>query len=573
MSKKLNILFIVPPNISFDSFTKPPKNVKAKKNNGKKELGVLVTDMPLGPLTLSAYLKKNMNITTALLDFNIELNKVDNFEFNSFEAFFEEKINDFLKNKFTPDIVGLSVLFGTAYQSMLSLASICRNFLSSSIVIGGGFLPTNMYAQIYEDSDAFHALCFGEGEKPLLRLALSDNKLDFLKNDSSWITKEKARASGRAGKGIISLGKKNIKIQEFSHDLIENLDDVPVLDYEICDLKGYSLNPTVNAYPALVKEGLPFNIMTSRGCPYSCSFCAQDTVHGKKMRYQSLLRLKEDLMILKNKYSVKTVVIEDDHFMGDVKRAYEILGLLMELDMKACFPNALALYALKKPMLQRIKNVGVNQLVLAVESGSYEVLHKIMRKPLNLEIVKRVTKDCREIGIYTDCNLVIGQPGETVEHFEQSRKFLKSIYANWFRPNVATPVTGSELLSKAVDGGYLKGEFTHCDYKKAIIETEDFTDRGLQSIAYLFNLELNFVYNSDMRLGDYKTALLGFKNALQAKPDHYFAHKFASICYSEINQMDLADFHNDQASQAYRQQYWKDWNHLIDLPLSEIARL
>ncbi len=510
-----------------------------------------------------------------MIDFNVDLNKVTDFDYSDFKYYFVEKLETIQKEDFMPDIVGISALFGTAYDSMIKLATICRTLFPNSLVVGGGFLPTNMYHQIYADTDDFHALCFGEGERPLVRLVNADDRVKQLKIDGSWITKDKSigEDSSRVGRGLVTLGQKNIKIQEFSHDLIEDLDEIPLPNYELCDLSGYSLNPTINAYPVLATKGLTFNIMTSRGCPYSCSFCAQDTVHGKKMRYQSIDRLREDLTWMKNRYALQTVAIEDDHFMGDPRRAYEILGMLIDMGLTAFFPNSLALYALKKPMLERIKAVGTDQLVLAVESGSYEVLQKIMRKPLNLDIVKRVTSDCREIGIYTDCNLVIGQPGETVEHLEESRLFLRSTYANWFRPNVATPITGSELLAKSVDGGYLKGDFTHCDYKKAIIETEHFTEKGLQSVVYLFNLELNFVYNSDLRLGNYDTALIGFNNAIQAKPDHYFAHKYASICYESLGDESRAEYHKKCAEEAYNDPFWREWKNMIDAPLSEIATI
>ena len=427
-----------------------------------------------------------------------------------------------------------------------------------------------MYQQIFTDSKMFDGLCFGEGERPLLRFIQSQDKVRFLQNDPSWITPNKISQSG-CGLGLVSIGKKGIKKQDFNHDLIDNLDDIPFLDYDLGDLSGYDLNPTINAYPSLKKIGQAYHIMTSRGCVYSCSFCAQDTVHGKRMRYYSLERVKEDLLKLKTENNVKTIVIEDDHFMGNIKRAYEILGVLIELNMIACFPNALALYALKRPMLERIKSVGVDQLVLAVESGSAEVLHKIMHKPLKLEIIKRVTKDCREVGIYTDCNLVLGQPGETAEHFEESRLFLRNTFANWFRPNIATPVTGSELLKRSVDGGYLKGHYTHSDYKKAIIETNDFTSIGLQKIAYLLNLELNFVYNSDLRLGDYKTALIGFENVIVARPDHYFANLYASKCQEKLGNCEKAEKYAKTALQSEKMEHWQKWIELIDSPMKKIA--
>lgn len=567
------ILFIVPPNITYAAYTAPASNVKVVTHK-KRSFGALVTDMPLGPLSLSAYVKDHTDAATRMIDFNVVLNQLPEFEYATFKDFFHKALSSPTWQEYSPTVVGISALFGPAYQSMIDIADVAKSLFPTAWILGGGFLPTNMYQQIFADTNRFDGLCFGEGERALVRFVQAEDKATFLSEDPTWITKEKARvkAESDSGRGLITIGAKGLKQQDFRHDLIWNLDEIPFLDYDLCDLEGYRLNPTINAYPALKKFGQAYHVMTSRGCVYSCSFCAQDTVHGKAMRYHSLDRLRQDLTRLKTERGVRTIVIEDDHFMGDIKRAYEILGVLIDLGMTACFPNALALYALKRPMLERLKSVGVDQLVLAVESGSEEVLHKIMRKPLKLDIVQRVTHDCRDVGIYTDCNLVIGQPGETAAHFEESRHFLRGTYANWFRPNVATPITGSELLKRAIDGGHLKGDYTHCDYKKAVIETDDFTAKGLQRVAYLMNLELNFVYNSDFRLGNYEMALLGFENAIQARPDHYFAHYYAAQCHERLGNSDKARHHASIAAHSATLPHWQEWIDTIDAPMSEIAK-
>jgi anaerobic magnesium-protoporphyrin IX monomethyl ester cyclase len=574
----MKILLFVPPNITYGAYTEPQSNVKVV-TQGIKHLGAVVTDMPLGPLSLSAYVLEHFpKAEVKILDFNVVLNRLTEFPYNSFKELFTEVLSKPEWKDFDPDAIGISALFSPAYQSMLDLAEVSKDLFPLAWVLGGGFLPTNMYQQIFVDTPHFDALCFGEGEQALVRFLQAQNKADFIESDKSWITPAKAaaKAESKAGIGIVQIARKTdkgkgLKVQDFAHDFLENLDEIPFLPYHLLDLEGYALNPTVKAYPALKVVGQAYHVMLSRGCPYSCSFCAQDTVHGKDMRYYSLNRIQADLKRLHDEFGVRTVVIEDDHFMADPKRAFEILGMLIELGMTACFPNALALYALKLPMLQRIKAVGVDQLVLAVESGSDHVLREIMHKPLKLSIVSEVTTDCRKVEIYTDCNIVIGQPGETAAHFEESRHFLRTTDANWYRINVATPITGSELLQVAMAGGHLRGNFGGCDYKTAVIETEDFTAKGLQKVAYLLNLELNFVYNSDFRLGHYEIALMGFLNALKARPDHYFAHYYAALCYEKLGQPGQAQIHVQAAEQAKTDLHWQKWIALIDAPMAEVA--
>ena len=126
------------------------------------------------------------------------------------------------------------------------------------------------------------------------------------------------------------------------------------------------------------------------------------------MRYFSLERIAKELRDLQSVNNANTLVIEDDHFLSDNDRAKGVLRIARELGLKCVFPNALALYGLDRSMLEVLSSCGVRQLTLAVESGSPRVLKKLMKKPLRIDITERVAKDCYEMGIYTDCNIIIG---------------------------------------------------------------------------------------------------------------------------------------------------------------------
>ena len=134
----MKILFIVPPNITYDAYTKPASNVKTVTQNNKF-LGAVVTDMPLGPLSLSSYVKnKHSQSEFFMMDFNVILNRINNFNFKSFYEFFDEVISrDEWKTHYY-DIIGISALFGPAYKSMLDLAQISKTLYPKAFVLGGG---------------------------------------------------------------------------------------------------------------------------------------------------------------------------------------------------------------------------------------------------------------------------------------------------------------------------------------------------------------------------------------------------------------------------------------------------
>ena len=549
MEKINKILFIVSPNIAFNDFINPSYNSRViKKEDG--DYGNIYTDMPLGILSLSAYIKKHIAVETMLIDFNIVLNKLNNFEFNSFAEFFRGFLST-QKFDYAPKIIAISTLFTPAYQNMLDIAKCCRDIFPSAIIVAGGGVPTNMYREIFKQSTSFNALCYEEGEKPLLGLVKADDKLQYLEESPSWITSRKVLSE-----------------QLYQHDSIENLDEIPFYDYNILDTDKYGLNPAINAYAVIAQKKQNFHVMTSRGCPFRCCFCSSYTIHGRKLRYHSISRVKEDFIRLIKQYEAKVFVFQDDHLMANRQRAFEIIDIIKELQITAVFQNGITLQALDRKMLEALKSAGMDHLVLPVESGSDRVLKEIIHKPLNLSIVKRVVDDCRELGIYTTVNILIGFPGETKSDIEDSRAFLKTINANWFIILIATPLVGSEMFDICLKKNYIKGNYLDCSFKRGIVETEDFSIEYIKKMEYVLNLELNFVENSDIRLGDYRTALKGFENAIRAKDDHVFAYYYAAKCYEKLGNLEKAcEYENNVKTVIKEKPFWRQYIGMFNISI------
>ncbi len=559
---KIELLMIIPPNINYDVFVNPPENISTINKNGRL-YGSLITDIPLGPISLSAYLKKFIEIEITCLDFNTELNKITDFNFKSFYEYFDAVISErYADKKF--DYVGISALFTTTYPSIIDLAKISKKYFKDSFLMVGGNFPTATYENLLTDSDHIDVVCYGEGEKPLLNLLMAKNREEYIGMSKSWINKRK------------------LKIKEFKpeHDFIWELDEIPPLDYDILDLEAYKINPTSSRY-AVSEKNADFDrdvakesveemlvatkkeifhsmpIMTSRGCPFKCTFCASHAAHGRDMRYYSHERVMSDVQLMIDKFKIDGVVIQDDHFMAGKYRPYKIVKEIGQLGLGMFFQNALALYALDYEFLKLLKESGVDELVLPVESGSARVLKELMKKPLRLEIIPRVLKDCRDAGIFTDCNIILGMPGETIQDIADSRKFLKTIYADWFRVFVATPIPGSDMFKHCEAEKLFDASPMLADYKHPIVTTEHLSSQDVQKMTYLMNIELNFVYNSNMRLGKYEIAIESFKNVLKVKPDHAIAHLYISICYEKLGNLELFEYHQEK-SVEFRNKFWDE---------------
>lgn len=509
----MKLLFIIPPNITFENFINPLSSERTSDKKGKR-YGDIKVDMPLGILSMSAYLKEYIeNIGIKLIDFNIILNESKEFTYNSFSEFFRHALLNL--DCEDPDIIGISTLFSPAYQNMIDVAKVCKEvFDNNTLIVAGGGIPTNVPKRIFEDSNDIDALCYGEGELPLLDLVKAEDKKEYLKNSSSWVTKE-------------TIGKK------LEFNFIEDLDLIPFFDYELINIEKYNKNSLHSLFP-LLKDEKSVSIITSRGCQNKCCFCSSHTVHGRKIRTYTNLIIKHDIELLKDRYDARVITFFDDHFLFDKERALEILRTLKLHKLKAFFPSSLALYMLDKEVLTALKDVGVDSLILSVESGSDKVLKQIMHKPLNLKIVERVIEDCHELDIATDLSILIGFPGETKQDIEDTRQFLKTLDATWYRISVATPLVGSELLDVCLKNNCIEGDYLDCDFKRAIVSTPEFTKEWLQEKAYELNLELNFVENNDFRNGNYERALQGFENVIKVKDDHAFAYYYAAECYKKL---------------------------------------
>lgn len=540
------VLFIIPPYSDYDGFVNPAFNdSRMIKKSG--EYKRLVTDMPIGLLSLSAYIKKHTDTAVALLDFNIVLNEMETFGYSSFSEMFRDVFSRQEWLDYNPTVIGISALFTSTYYNMLDMAKILRGIFPGALLIAGGAVPTCMFNEIYTDSSSFDALCYGEAEKPLLALLQAKSKGEdmtgFLEGHSAWITQKKVKDGA-----------------SFKHDFIENLDEIPFYDYGLLNSSKSNMSPSLNSFTGFHDTKKVFFMATSRGCPHHCCFCASHSVHGWKMRYHSSERVKDDLSRLSREYAADTIFFQDDHIMADKPRVLRILEGIKELGLKVLFQNGLAIYALDRNVLEVIKAAGINHIVLSVESGSERVLKQIMHKPLNLSMVKRVTSDCRELQIDTDINILIGLPGETKQDIEETREFLKTLYPSWFRIYTAAPLVGSEMYNICVKNGYLKGSHIGTGWKKSVIETPEFTADYIQEKVYSLNLELNFVFNGDFRLGNYDKALRAFEHVINIKSDHAIAYYFAAKCCLMLDRGEkYADYKKKFVEIIQGSSFWKGY--------------
>ncbi|GAB4356858.1 MAG: hypothetical protein Kow006_24250 [Gammaproteobacteria bacterium] len=499
------ILFIIPPYFDVDDYL------------GQTRTSVLPPfTIPYGILSLDAYLKQRCRkqVEVSVLDLNLPLKKLveQNSKIDCLALF-----NELLRERiaaFNPDVIGLSALFSISYRYLEDLAHTAKQAQPQALVLAGGGLPSAAFRLLLESCPSVDAVCKGEGEIPLAALIDAEDRRQCLEAHPSWITHQGVAAG-----------------KEPAHTFIEDLDEIPIFDYEIIDLNDYNSRSIDKRFVGAPKREMA--IHTSRGCPFKCVFCSNPSLHGRDVRFMSVPRVVEEVRRMKEQHGMTVLLIEDDHFFHDKARAKTILRELAAFDIRVEFPNGVAVYALDDEVAALFAKAGVSTVALAVESGSDYVLNKIIKKPLKTSMIREKVALLRKHNVQSHVFIVIGLPGELDEHRQQTWDLLIDAGFDWVHVFCAIPIVGSRLYDICVENGYIANSSAFDQVNtKSVIRAPGVDPEAIQRTAYEMNLSVNFVHNYNMRSGRYDTAIRYFQNVVDKYPDHAFGHYFLAQAYA-----------------------------------------
>jgi radical SAM superfamily enzyme YgiQ (UPF0313 family) len=295
-----------------------------------------------------------------------------------------------------PLFFGVSFMTGSQILNALEMCRHVKERSPCNIVAGG------VHPSILPQQTAAHALIdivvMGEGEKTILDVARALELGLPLSNVKGIAFKEN---------GVV-------RVME-SRDHLD-LDTLPPIPYHLV--------PDVLNYPFIKKYGLI--IETSRGCPYSCTYCYNAAYCGRKWRKKSPAKVIGEITHYRNTYGVRHFHIIDDNFFVDVNRAKEILKGLHNLykDLKIEFQGVRAdtICDLDDETLSLVKLMNDGTFRIGIESGSDMVLKKIEKKT-TVAINKKANAILGEKKIKAYYNFMIGFPFETVEDLKATTRF------------------------------------------------------------------------------------------------------------------------------------------------------
>ncbi len=221
-----------------------------------------------------------------------------------------------------------------------------------------------------------------------------------------------------------------------------------VLDLSLLPIPAWHLAPP-EKYRGLpngvVLKRLPYApILTTRGCPYRCTFCAGFRVTGRKIRHRPLDQVWEEIELLVREYGVAEIHIEDDNFTFDKDYAKEFCEIAIRKNLPVLFstPNGVRLDALDHELLTLMKKAGWYVVHCGIESGSDRILKKIKKATTTAEIKKSIDL-IHSHKLPVAAYFILGLPGETKKDIEETIEFSRSSKVEWAQFACFLPIPGS----------------------------------------------------------------------------------------------------------------------------------
>ena len=282
-----------------------------------------------------------------------------------------------------------------------------KRFPKLKIIIGGSHVAT-FGKQILDDCKAVDILVFNEGEERLVKIC---NNILLKKIDN------------------IAFRNKNEIIKTKPGKFIDNLDKLSFPKYRKFE---------INKYP---DNSIP--IVSSRGCPYSCTYCSSFLIAGKKVRVRSAKNVVDEIEYWYKK-GYKHFTVTDDNFTFYKERVYEICDEIKKRkinDLKLAVGGIRA-DNIDSKLLKRMKEVGFKTLNIGVEAVSNREL-RLLKKGETIEQIEKVIVDALSLKYSVTLYFLIGFPGQTIKDIKETLNFaLKYPLADtFFSPIMPYPNT------------------------------------------------------------------------------------------------------------------------------------
>jgi anaerobic magnesium-protoporphyrin IX monomethyl ester cyclase len=359
---------------------------------------------------------------------SVNSSKIDE---NSYNTLVTETIESF-----KPDYIALSIHYSGAFLNAVAVAQQIKNNYPNITIIAGGHHVTIFAKTILTKFHQFDYILKGECENTLPEIILNLKA----KKDFSYIDGLVYRDEG-------------VIIENPKSNWITAIDEIPFPDYSLVELKDYVHNTDnwFNPKGHKIKHSMP--LLTSRSCPFRCSYCAMFLAQGPKIRLRSPENVVDEIEHYYNEYGQQYFSIIDDNFAYKRKRVIEICNIIIKrgLDIQFDTTNGYDLNFVYDDILGALIEAGFLRSSFSIESGDEEMRTKHMNKPLKQKRIYdayEVLNKYKRLSKFDFTTLfVIGMPQETHETLKGTKDIIVDLQLEKIAMGFAIPYPGTELFN------------------------------------------------------------------------------------------------------------------------------
>ena len=353
------------------------------------------------------------------------------------------------------DVVGIGItkLYDDDDQILRLLAMIKKAFPNVPLIIGGP--DVTLAWESYMAVETIDYAVLGEGETTIVQL------LDHLD----------ARGGLAGIQGICY--RENGRVKMIPQGPAVEIDSIPWPARHLFPMENYFRFKLPGA------RSRSAAILTSRACPYSCAFCSTIEVWGRKWRGRAAKDVVDEIEHLIKTYRVGEVVVFDDNFLVDVKRAEAIADDIIArgLDVKVNVSPGLMIHLLTADLLRKLAKAGLSRVQMQLESGNLKTLEYI-DKHIDISKAKEIVAAAHLAGLRVQTNVLIGFFFEDRKDIEESIRVAHSIGFDGVDFMLAEPKPGTRMYDDWVKAGIFKDG----DPAKMPVDTLHFKGHELAAI-------------------------------------------------------------------------------------------
>jgi radical SAM superfamily enzyme YgiQ (UPF0313 family) len=235
----------------------------------------------------------------------------------------------------------------------------------------------------------------------------------------------------------VSYRKGGKMVSNEDRPLIENLDDLPFPARDLTDNMKYHIVSFPGKPVAMV--------LTSRGCPFECTFCATHLFYKRKRNVRSPENVVKEVEKIVHDYGITHIFFIDDTFTIGEKRIVKLCQLLQEKELKIEWICLGRVDTVTEPMLREMKEAGCKEIIYGIESASPTVLAKI-KKDITIEQMEMAVTTTKNLKIRVSLFFMFGNPGDTLQSIRETSRLARRLNPNFASFNIATPDPGTPLF-------------------------------------------------------------------------------------------------------------------------------